>query len=206
MMAAFLGSRVVPVCTLRSVDEAERLGEALVAGGLPLAEVTLRSPDGLEGLAAMARVPGLTVGAGTVRTATQLRAAAAAGASFAVSPCLTPSLAAAARALALPFIPGVATPSEIQLAVEEGFQTVKLFPAEALGGVPTLRALTDVFKDVDFMPTGGINQDTAHDYLALDRVVAVGGSWMLPGAERTAGDWDAVTRAVASCVDGLAAP
>jgi len=206
MIAAFAGSRVVPVCTLRSVDEAERLGEALVAGGLPLAEVTLRSPDALEGLAAMARVPGLTVGAGTVRTATQLRAAAAAGATFAVSPCLTPPLAAAARALALPFVPGVATPSEIQLAVDAGFQTVKFFPAEASGGVRTLRALTDVFRDVDFMPTGGINQDTAHDYLALDRVVAVGGSWMLPGAERTAGDWDAVTRAVASCADGLAAP
>lgn len=196
--------RVVPVCSLRSPDEAADLGAALVAAGLPIVEVTLRSDDALEGLIAMTRVPGLTVGAGTVRTVAQLHAVLEAGAAFVVSPCLTASLAAAARDVAVPFIPGVATPSEIQTAVDAGFQTVKFFPAEASGGVPMLKALAEVFRDVRFMPTGGITDRTAPDYLAIEQVVAVGGSWMLPPAAREAGDWEKVREAIAS-VASLAA-
>ena len=203
-MSVFAAHRVVPVCTLRSPAEAGPLGEALVAGGLPLVEVTLRTPDALDGLIAMTRVPGLTVGAGTVRTAAQLHAVVDAGAAFAVSPCLTPAVEAAAEELGFPLIPGVVTPTEIQSAVDAGFTTVKFFPAEASGGVRTLKALSDVFRDVDFMPTGGIDQNSAHDYLALGRVVAVGGSWMLPGAAREAEEWEAVRRAVASCVAEVA--
>ncbi|BBH17558.1 ketohydroxyglutarate aldolase [Nocardioides baekrokdamisoli] len=200
MITMLEGFRTIPVCTLRSPAEARPLGEALVAGGLPVVEVTLRTPDALAGLAEMCKVPGLTVGAGTVRTAQQMHEVLEAGAAFAVSPALTASLADAAHALGLPFIPGVATPTEIQTAVDAGFDTVKFFPAEASGGVRALKALTDVFVDVRFMPTGGITQDSARDYRALDQVFAVGGSWMLPLAAREAEDWEAVRLAVAACV------
>lgn len=166
-------------------------------------EVTLRTPDALAGLAVMCRVPGLTVGAGTVRTAAQLHAVVEAGAAFAVSPALTESLADIARQLSIPFIPGVATATEIQRAVDDGFDTVKFFPAEPLGGVRMLRSLAEVFVDVTFMPTGGITQDSAREYLSLDCVVAVGGSWMLPRAAREAEDWDQVQRAIAECVASL---
>lgn len=204
MKTLLAGHRIVPVCTLRSPEEAEPLGAALVAGGLPLVEVTLRAPDALAGLIAMTRIPGLIVGAGTVRTAEHLHAVADAGVAFAVSPCFAPAVAAAAIQRGVPLVPGVVTPSEIQAAVDAGFNTVKFFPAETSGGVRTLKALSDVFRDVEFMPTGGIDQVSARDYLALDRVVAVGGSWMLPGAAREAGDWEAVRRAVASCVEAAA--
>lgn len=203
MLTVFSGFRAVPVCGLRDPDEAHRIGAALVEGGLPLVEVTLRSRDALDGLRAMCQVPGLTVGAGTVRTADQLAAVVEAGATFAVSPCLTEPLAVAARALHVPFIPGVATPTEIQVAIDAGFDTVKFFPAEASGGIRMLKALSEVFVDASFLPTGGIDQESALDYLALDHVLAVGGSWMLPRAAREAGDWDAVRRSAASCVQAL---
>lgn len=204
MLTTLRTFRAVPVCSLRAPAEAQSLGEALVAGGLPLVEVTLRTPDALPGLAAMCRVAGLTVGAGTVRTAEQLQAVVAAGATFAVSPVLTQPLVAEARRLGVAFIPGVTTPTEIQTAVDAGFDLVKFFPAEASGGLRTLRALAEVFVDVGFMPTGGITQDTARDYLELGQVPAVGGSWMLPRTARDTDDWDEVRRSVAACVAALA--
>jgi len=192
--------RYLPVCALRSPDEALPLADALLRGGLPVAEVTLRSPDAMAGLEAMLRVPDLLVGAGTVRTAAQLRAVESAGAAFAVSPCLTPSLAAAARDASIPFIPGVATASEVQLAVDAGLTVVKFFPAEASGGYAALRALAEVFVEVRFVPTGGLTAEIAARYLEHPQVLAVGGSWMLPAAAREAGDWDAVATAVAATV------
>lgn len=199
MLNVLAGHRVVPVCTLRSPVEAENLGRALLAGGLPVVEVTLRTRDALEGLAAMARIDGLVVGAGTIRTPEQLRAAQDAGAVFAVSPCMTDALADAALEARLPFVPGTATATEVQYAVDAGFDAVKFFPAEANGGIAALRALAEVFPDVCFLPTGGITQEGSADYLAHPQVLAVGGSWMLPRDAREAGDWDAVTRAVRAC-------
>lgn len=198
------GFQVLPVCNLTTPEEASPLAEALLAGGVPVAEVTLRSPDALVGLKRLAGVDGLTVGAGTVRTAGQLHRAVDAGASFVVSPFLTEGLAMAARDAGVPFLPGAVTAREIQLAVDAGFTTVKFFPAEPSGGLRVLRALCEVFPEVRFVPTGGISASTVLDYLAHPQVVAVGGSWMLPHALRDAGDWAGVTAEVASCARLLA--
>lgn len=192
--------RVIPVCGLSSPAEAEPLGEALRAGGLPIVEITLRTPDALECLAAMARVEGITVGAGTVRTARQYEAAVAAGADFVVSPCLTRSLRRAARGSSVPFLPGTASPTDIQNAVDAGFDVVKFFPAEASGGIAALSAMADVFSEVSFVPTGGLTAASAQGYLAHAQVPSVGGGWMLPRAARAAGDWAAVADSVAACV------
>jgi 2-dehydro-3-deoxyphosphogluconate aldolase/(4S)-4-hydroxy-2-oxoglutarate aldolase len=197
--------RYLPVCGLRSPAEAVPLADALRRGGLPIIEVTLRSPDALACLDAMVRMPDLVVGAGTVRTAAQLRAVESVGAAFAVSPCLTPSLAAAAQSASIPFIPGVATPSEVQMAVDAGFSTVKFFPAEASGGFAALRALAEVFGEVRFVPTGGLTLESAGRYLEHPQVLAVGGSWMLPAVAREAGDWDAIVQSIAATV-GAATP
>ncbi|KAA1421795.1 bifunctional 4-hydroxy-2-oxoglutarate aldolase/2-dehydro-3-deoxy-phosphogluconate aldolase [Nocardioides humilatus] len=172
--------RLIPVVSLRSPAEAAPLADALRAAGLTTVEVTLRHEDAFDCLAAMVREEGLVVGAGTVRTADDLAGARALGASFLVSPCLTPGLAFAADDLDIPFVPGVSTATEIQRAVDAGFRTVKLFPAEVLGGAAAVRALSGPFPDVRFMPTGGIDADTAPGYLALAQVVAVGGGWMVP--------------------------
>lgn len=197
---------VVPVCGLSSPSEAEPLGEALRAGGLPIVEITLRTPNALECLAAMARVDGITVGAGTVRSRSQYVDAVDAGADFIVSPFLTRSLTREARRFSVPYLPGAATPTEVQRAVEAGFDTVKFFPAEASGGVAALSAIADVFPDISFVPTGGISGSTVAAYLAHPQVLAVGGGWMVPQAARRNGDWDAVARAVAACVEAVSSP
>lgn len=191
--------RVIPVCSMISPSEAAPLAEALISGGLPVVEVTLRAPDALEGLAALARDSGLLVGAGTVRTAEQLHRAVDAGAQFVVSPCLTDGLARAALEVGIPFLPGAATATEIQRAVDAGFDTVKFFPAEAAGGLDALLALSGPFGDVTFLPTGGISEENAWNYLQHPQVLAVGGSWMLPRELREAGEWAAVVRAVEAC-------
>jgi 2-dehydro-3-deoxyphosphogluconate aldolase/(4S)-4-hydroxy-2-oxoglutarate aldolase len=189
---------VIPVCRLRSPSEAHPLADALVAGGLPLVEVTLRTPDALNGLEAIAGRSDITVGAGTVRTPQQLRDAVAASARFVVSPCLTDALAETAHELDVPFLPGVATGSEIQRAVDAGFPIVKFFPAESCGGLAALSALAEPFSDVRFVPTGGIDVRTAATYLDHPSVLAVGGSWMLPEPLRAAGDWAAVRDLIAA--------
>ena len=190
--------RVVPVCGQVRAEQSAHLARALIDGALPLVEVTLRSQDALDGLTAMAAQPGLTVGAGTVRTPQQMKEAARAGASFVVSPCLTESLAATAHELGIPFLPGVATATEIQLAVDAGFTVVKFFPAECSGGLAALTALAGPFPEVRFVPTGGIDATTAAAYLEHPSVLAVGGSWMLPETLRAEGDWGGVTEAVAA--------
>jgi 2-dehydro-3-deoxyphosphogluconate aldolase/(4S)-4-hydroxy-2-oxoglutarate aldolase len=174
---------VIPVLVLDgSVDPAE-LAETLVAAGLPVLEVTLRTPVALDAIRAMATVPGAIVGAGTVLNEAQLAQALDAGARFIVSPGLTHPLALAARDTAVPFLPGIATAADIMRGLDLGLDRFKFFPAESSGGIPALRALTGPFGGVRFCPTGGITPENARDWLALDAVLCVGGSWLVKPGE-----------------------
>ena len=186
---------VIPVLTVEGAGDAVPLATALVAGGLPLLEVTLRTEGALKAITAMAKqVPGAIVGAGTIRTADQAKAAVDAGATFLVSPGATPQVIAAVQKLGVPFLPGCATASEAMRLAEEGFRFLKFFPAEAAGGVNYLNSLAAPLADLRFCPTGGIDADKAKAYLALPNVVCVGGSWITPAAALKAGDWATVTR------------
>ena len=186
---------VIPVLTVEGADDAVPLATALVAGGLPLLEVTLRTEGALKAITAMAQqVPGAIVGAGTIRTADQAKAAVDAGATFLVSPGATPQVIAAVQKLGVPFLPGCATASEAMRLAEEGFRFLKFFPAEAAGGVNYLKSLAAPLADLRFCPTGGIDAEKAKAYLALPNVVCVGGSWITPAAALKAGDWATVTR------------
>ena len=187
---------VIPVLVVDDVAHARPLAQALVAGGLRVLEVTLRTPAALEVIAQMATVPGAIVGAGSVLNAGDLAAALAAGAQFAVSPGITAALGSAARASGVPFLPGAATASDIIRALELGFNVVKFFPAVAAGGLPVLRALAAPFAGVQFCPTGGITAENAAKWLAQPAVACVGGSWI---AGRGESDWAAIeTRARAA--------
>lgn len=188
------GHRVVPVVVLDDVARADDLGAALVAGGLPVAEVTFRTPDAAAVLRRLADRGDLVVGAGTVITAEQVDRAHQAGARFVVSPGLSADVVRRCQALGLPVFPGVSTATEIIAALDLGIGTVKLFPAEACGGLPTVKALAAAFPQVRFMPTGGITAASAPDYLAHPAVAAVGGSWMVAPDLLAAGDWDEVAR------------
>ena len=187
-------SPVMPVIVVNDAAVAVDLAHALVAGGIRTLEITLRTK---AALAAMRRirdeVPDALVGAGTVRTRAHLEAALDAGAQFGLSPGLTPELAAAARASGVPFIPGVATASEAMRAQDEGFNILKLFPAEAVGGIKLLKTLAGPLPELRFCPTGGIDASNAANYLALPNVLAVGGSWLTPEAALAAQDWDKIT-------------
>ena len=186
---------VIPVLTVEGAGDAVPLATALVAGGLPLLEVTLRTEGALKAITAMAKqVSGAIVGAGTIRTADQAKAAVDAGATFLVSPGATPQVIAAVQKLGVPFLPGCATASEAMRLAEEGFRFLKFFPAEAAGGVNYLKSLAAPLADLRFCPTGGIDADKAKAYLALPNVVCVGGSWITPAAALKAGDWATVTR------------
>ena len=191
---AILGlAPVVPVLTVTRPEDAAPLARALVAGGLPVLEVTLRTPAGLEAVAAMCRaVPDAVIGVGTVTRAEELAVAERAGARFAVSPGFTPALAAAAERAGYPFLPGVMTPSELMAARAAGFTALKLFPAQQAGGVGMLRALGAPFPDVAFCPTGGVTAANAAEYLALPNVACVGGSWVAPADRVASGDWGAI--------------
>ncbi|MEV4551856.1 bifunctional 4-hydroxy-2-oxoglutarate aldolase/2-dehydro-3-deoxy-phosphogluconate aldolase [Nonomuraea wenchangensis] len=181
---------VIPVVVIEDAATAVPLARALVAGGLPAIEVTLRTPAAREAIARIAaEVPEATVGAGTVRTADDIAASAAAGARFLVSPGTTPSLVEALEASGLPYLPGAATVSEVMALAERGIRELKFFPAEAAGGVPYLKALSGPIPDVRFCPTGGIRATTAADYLALPNVGCVGGTWLTPADALAAGDW-----------------
>lgn len=183
---------VIPVLVIGDAARAEGLASALVAGGLPVLEVTLRTPAALEAIRQMARVPGGHVGAGTVLDADDAKRAKDAGASFAVSPGLTERLVRACEDIALPLLPGAVTASEIMRALEYGYDMLKFFPAEAAGGAKSLKSLGGPLPQVDFCPTGGVTMTNARDYLALPNVVCVGGSWISPDAEVAAGDWQAI--------------
>ncbi|WP_354687362.1 bifunctional 4-hydroxy-2-oxoglutarate aldolase/2-dehydro-3-deoxy-phosphogluconate aldolase [Cupriavidus necator] len=181
---------VIPVLEFHSVDEALHVSEALVTGGLPLLEITLRTPVALEAIRAVAAaLPQACVGAGTVLNVEQLHAVRDAGAQFAVSPGLTPALAEGARGAGISLLPGVATASEAMAALEAGFTFLKFFPAQAAGGVPMLKSLGGPLPQLRFCPTGGIDAALAPSYLALPNVVCVGGSWVVPKDAVASGDW-----------------
>jgi 2-dehydro-3-deoxyphosphogluconate aldolase / (4S)-4-hydroxy-2-oxoglutarate aldolase len=186
---------IIPVIVLEDVTHAVPLARALLAGGLTVLEVTLRSDAALPGIRAIAReVPQAQVGAGTVLSTDDLAAARGAGAQFAVSPGSTPALLEAARTCGLPFLPGVMTPSEVAAALAAGYDTMKFFPAAQAGGVEMLKALAGPFPHVKFCPTGGISLANASEFLALPNVVCVGGSWITPAASIRASDWAVITR------------
>ncbi|TDR76516.1 bifunctional 4-hydroxy-2-oxoglutarate aldolase/2-dehydro-3-deoxy-phosphogluconate aldolase [Paludibacterium purpuratum] len=185
---------VVPVIVVDDPAIAVDLAHALVAGGIRVLEVTLRTKGALAAIRRMRdEVPDAIVGAGTLRTRAQVEACVDAGAQFGISPGLTPELAAAARAANLTFLPGVATPSEAMRAEDEGFSVLKLFPAEAVGGIKLLKSLAGPFPNLRFCPTGGIDLARASDYLALPNVLAVGGSWLTPNDALAARDWSHIT-------------
>jgi 2-dehydro-3-deoxyphosphogluconate aldolase/(4S)-4-hydroxy-2-oxoglutarate aldolase len=186
----FRGHAVMAVLTIEREADAVPLARALVDGGLRLIEVALRTPGAPAAIAAISReLPQVVVGAGTVQRPADVVQACAAGARFLVSPGMTAELAAAALATDVPYLPGVATPSEVMAARDLGISFVKLFPAEALGGCALLRTLAPVFPGVAFCPTGGIDERSAAAYLSLPNVPIVGGSWMAPRDAIIAGDW-----------------
>ncbi|MET0312435.1 MAG: bifunctional 4-hydroxy-2-oxoglutarate aldolase/2-dehydro-3-deoxy-phosphogluconate aldolase [Burkholderiaceae bacterium] len=186
---------VIPVIVLNDVGHAVPLARALVAGGIRMLEVTLRTPQALACIEAIAReVPEAVAGAGTVRSAADAQAAALAGARFAVSPGYTHAVGKACRDLGLPLLPGVATGSEIMMAQEDGYTELKFFPALQSGGVAMLKAWQGPFNDVKFCPTGGITASNAPEFLSLSNVVCVGGSWLSPAAAIVQGNWEIVTK------------
>ncbi|MDL4816166.1 bifunctional 4-hydroxy-2-oxoglutarate aldolase/2-dehydro-3-deoxy-phosphogluconate aldolase [Actinomadura opuntiae] len=184
---------VVPVVVLHDADHAVPLARALVEGGLPAIEVTLRTPAAVESIERIAaEVPDAVVGAGTVVTAEDAERSRKAGARFLVSPGCTPRLRAAMAETGLPFLPGVSSASEAMALLEEGITAMKFFPAEPAGGVPYLKALGGPLPQIRFCPTGGIRPGNAADYLALPNVGCVGGTWLTPSDALGAGDWDRV--------------
>ncbi len=192
---------VIPVLTVEDPESAIPLARALVEGGLPVLEVTLRTDSALEVIAAMREVPGAIVGVGTVTRPEQFLQARKAGSQFAVTPGLTPALCEAAPEAAMPILPGVMTPSEIITATEQGFNRVKLFPAEAAGGVAMLKSLGGPFADVKFCPTGGVTSTNMTSYLALANVLCVGGSWLTPTELLASINWQGITDLARSAVD-----
>lgn len=194
---------VIPVIVLHQLQHAVPLARALVAGGIRMLEVTLRTPAALACIEAMAReVPEAVVGAGTVRSHADARDAAEVGARFLVSPGLTSAVAQASRDVQLPLLPGVATASDILRAQEEGLHTLKFFPALQAGGLAMLKAWQGPFGEVLFCPTGGIHAGNAAEFLALSNVACVGGSWLVPQDALEQGDWARIT-ALASAAKAL---
>jgi 2-dehydro-3-deoxyphosphogluconate aldolase/(4S)-4-hydroxy-2-oxoglutarate aldolase len=185
---------VVPVLVIEDASRAEGLARALVAGGLPALEVTLRTPAALEAIREMARVPGGVVGAGTLLTPADVVAAKEAGATFGVSPGATDRLLDACEDADLPLLAGVATPSEAMRLLDRGYTVAKFFPAEINGGVAALKAIGAPIPQMRFCPTGGVSPQNAPDYLALKNVLCVGGSWVAPADLVRDGDWEAITR------------
>ena len=189
---------VVPVLVIEDLAHARPLAEALVAGGLPALEVTLRTPCALDAIRAMAEVPGGVVGAGTLLTPADVKAAKAAGATFGVSPGATDRLLAACEDEGLPLLPGAVTASEIMALLERGYTVQKFFPAEQSGGAAFLKSIGSPIPQVSFCPTGGIGPKNAPDYLALKNILCVGGSWVAPKEAMARGDWAEITRRAAA--------
>ena len=180
---------VIPVIVIDRVEDAVPMAEALVAGGLPVLEVTLRTPAALAAIAAMKAVPGAVVGAGTVLDPAMLAGAIHAGAEFIVSPGLTDNLGKAAVASGIPFLPGTANAGDIMRGMDLGLSHFKFFPAATSGGIPALKALAGPFGQARFCPTGGVSMGNARDYLSLPNVICAGGSWVAPKDKVTSGDW-----------------
>jgi 2-dehydro-3-deoxyphosphogluconate aldolase/(4S)-4-hydroxy-2-oxoglutarate aldolase len=196
--------RVIPVITINRVEDAVPLARALVEGGIRLLEITLRTEAGLAGAQAIIReVPDAIVGIGTVLSADDLKRTIDIGARFALSPGATATLLDAAATAPIPFLPGIATASELMEAMARGFDTVKFFPAISAGGLAGLKALAGPFPHARFCPTGGVTESNVSEWLAQPNVVAVGGSWLTPPAEIAAGQWDAIrNRAARAAASG----
>lgn len=200
----FKAGPVVPVIVISDLSQAVPLAQALLDGGISVMEVTLRTEHGLAAIEAIAKeFPQALIGAGTVVNAQQLAQVAAAGGKFAISPGSTPALMEAANQGDIPFIPGVTSPSEVMRGLELGYDHFKFFPAEANGGVKALKALNAPFGDITICPTGGISLANAKDYLALDFVHCIGGSWIVPLDLIEAGDWQAITTLCKEAVRAL---
>jgi len=195
---------VIPVLTIDRVEDAQPLARALVAGGLPALEITLRTAAAMEAIAAVSEVEGAMAGVGTLLTAAQIRDAKSAGATFGVSPGATHSLIEAAREYDLPLLPGAATATEAMRLLEQGFVFQKFFPAEAAGGAPALGSMAGPLPQITFCPTGGVTPENAKTYLALPNTRCVGGSWIAPKALIDAGDWDQITQIARRAADLLA--
>ena len=192
--------RLVPVVVLQRPEDAWPLGQALKAGGLPCEEVTYRTAAAEDAIRALAKDPDILLGAGTVLTPEQVDRAVEAGASYIVTPGFSAAVVRRCQELGVPVFPGVATPTEIQMALEAGLDTVKFFPAETVGGIKALTAMSAPFRNLRFIPTGGITTDNLADYLAVPSVLAVGGSWMVAADLVAAGSFEEVTRLSAAAV------
>ncbi len=196
------GTRVIPVVTVAAVEQAVPLARALLAGGLSVVEVTLRSPVALDAIAEIAReLPEAVVGAGSLRAPEQIALARAAGARFGVSPGHTAALLEAAETAGLPYLPGAATASEAMALHQRGYDLVKLFPAGPLGGTALLKALAAPLPEIEFCPTGGIDPDNLADYLTCPNVACVGGSWIAPPKLLAAADWAEIEVRARAAVD-----
>ena len=198
--------RLLPVIALNRAEQAEPLGQTLLAAGLPAAEITFRTPVAAEAIRRLrAAFPELLIAAGTILTPAQVDTALAAGADFIVSPGLNPTTVRHCQQQGIPIIPGVNNPSQVEQALELGLSTLKFFPAEASGGIAMLKALAAVYP-VQFMPTGGISPSNLQPYLALPNVLACGGSWMVPSELIDQGDWTTLGRLIADAVALLDQP
>ena len=195
---------VIPVLTIDRVEDAQPLARALVTGGLPALEITLRTAAAMEAIAAVAEVEGAMAGVGTLLTTAQIRDAKLAGATFGVSPGATKTLIEAARDYDLPLLPGAATATEAMRLLEQGFVFQKFFPAEAIGGAPALGSMAGPLPQITFCPTGGVTPENAKTYLTLPNTRCVGGSWIAPRALIDAGDWDQITQIARRAADLLA--
>ncbi|WP_250445050.1 bifunctional 4-hydroxy-2-oxoglutarate aldolase/2-dehydro-3-deoxy-phosphogluconate aldolase [Actinotalea sp. C106] len=199
-LTALGAARLVPVVVLDDAADADALAGALVAGGLPVAEVTFRTAAAEDSIRAMADRGDILVGAGTVLNAEQVDRAVAAGASYVVSPGLSRAVVERCREHGVLALPGAVTATEIQAALELGLSTVKFFPAGTSGGAPAIKALAAPFGGVTFVPTGGVGPANLHEYLAIPAVAAVGGSWMVPRDKIKAGDFAGITQLTAEAV------
>lgn len=197
--------RIVPVIAISEAAKADGLATALINAGLPIAEVTLRTPASLESLRTIAAHKEILTGAGSLKNVSELEKALECGAQFAVSAGFSPEIAAESLKLGIPYFPGVATPTEILQAISAGLTTLKFFPAETLGGIAALKAMSAPFPGIRFMPTGGINLQNLNTYLAAPSVIAIGGSWMVPQNLVDAGDFGAIERLTREAIGAITA-
>jgi 2-dehydro-3-deoxyphosphogluconate aldolase/(4S)-4-hydroxy-2-oxoglutarate aldolase len=198
-----LSHKIIPVLVIDDSAHAQHVGEALVTHGLPVVEVTLRTATSWDSVRELQKIEGLTVGVGSVRSKEDLQRASDTGAAFAVSPGIIGALVEHAQSLRIPYLPGVATPSEIMLGVSLGLEVLKFFPAETLGGVQAIKAMSAPFPTLRFIPTGGISMKNAQNYLAENNIPAVGGSWMVSRDKIAARDFEGIARDIADSVQLL---
>ena len=198
-LAAIEGARIVPVVAINDATDAPALVAALVDGGLPVVEITLRTAAGIDAIRRAVQVDGAVIGAGTVVTAAQAEAAVAAGAAFIVSPGLATDVVEWCQEHDVAVVPGIATPTELMSAVDLGLPVAKVFPANLVGGLGFVKAVASLSLPIRYLPTGGVNADNAADYLAHPSVVAVGGTWIAPAALVDARDWPAINERARAC-------